>query len=156
MRSPGLRLGRHDILLGSLRGKMNKILYNLRGLLGIALTWSILWAAAMMVAGTIIRVVDPDSIDPGEEPIVLGAMVGLVGFMCGAVFSGILFIAERSKTLVDLSLSRAAMWGIVVSAAFLLLMSKDIRMIFLLGPLGAVSALASVAVARRRLNTRKI
>jgi hypothetical protein len=87
---------------------MNKILRNLRSLLGIALTWGILWATVMMVVGTIIGVVDPDSIDPGEEPIVLGAMVGLVGFICGVVFSGILFIAERSKTLIDLSLSRAA------------------------------------------------
>ncbi len=130
-------------------GKMNKILRNLRGLLGIGLTWGILWAAVTISVGMIIGVVDPDSIDPGEEPIVLGAMVGLVGFISGLVFSGLLSIAERRKTILDLSLSRVAMWGILVSAAFPLLAGKDIRMMLFLGPLGAVSALASVAIARR-------
>lgn len=128
---------------------MSTVLRNLRGLLGIALTWGILWAAVAIAVGTIIGIVDPDSIDPGEEPIVLGAMVGLVGFISGLVFSGLLSIAERQKTIIDLSLSRVAMWGILVSAAFPLLAGKDIRMMLFLGPLGAVSALASVAMARR-------
>ena len=128
---------------------MSKILRNLRGLLGIGLTWGIVWAALMIAVGMIIEVVDPDSIDPGEEPIVLGAMVGLVGFISGLVFSGLLSIAERRKTISDLSLSRVAMWGILVSAAFPLLAGKDIRMMLFLGPLGAVSALTSVALARR-------
>ncbi len=128
---------------------MSKILRNLRGLLGIGLTWGIVWAAVMIAVGMIIEVVDPDSIDPGEEPIVLGAMVGLVGFISGLVFGGLLSIAERQKTISDLSLSRVAMWGILVSAAFPLLAGKDIRMMLFLGPLGAVSALTSVALARR-------
>jgi len=128
---------------------MNKILRNLRGVLGIGLTWGILWAAVAISVGTIIGVVDPDSIDPGEEPIVLGRMVGVVGFICGVVFSGLLSIAERRKTIFDLSLSRVAMWGILVSAAFLLLMGKDMRMMLFLGPLGAVSAMASVTISRR-------
>lgn len=128
---------------------MSKILRSLRGLLGIGLTWGIVWAAVMIAVGMITEVVDPDSIDPGEEPIVLGAMVGLVGFISGLVFGGLLSIAERQKTISDLSLSRVAMWGILVSAAFPLLAGKDIRMMLFLGPLGAVSALASVALARR-------
>ena len=128
---------------------MSKILRSLRGLLGIGLTWGIVWAAVMIAVGMIIEVVDPDSIDPGEEPIVLGAVVGLVGFISGLVFSGLLSIAERRKTISDLSLSRVAMWGILVSAAFPLLAGKDIRMMLFLGPLGAVSALTSVALARR-------
>ncbi len=128
---------------------MSKILRSLRGLLGIGLTWGIVWAAVMIAVGMITEVVDPDSIDPGEEPIVLGAMVGLVGFISGLVFDGLLSIAERQKTISDLSLSRVAMWGILVSAAFPLLAGKDIRMMLFLGPLGAVSALASVALARR-------
>ena len=128
---------------------MSKILRNLRGLLGIGLTWGIVWAAVMIAVGMIIEVVDPDSIDPGEEPIVLGAVVGLVGFISGLVFGGLLSMAERQKTISDLSLSRVAMWGILVSAAFPLLAGKDIRMMLFLGPLGAVSALTSVALARR-------
>lgn len=128
---------------------MSKILRSLRGLLGIGLTWGIVWAAVMIAVGMIIEVVDPDSIDPGEEPIVLGAVVGLVGFISGLVFGGLLSMAERQKTISDLSLSRVAMWGILVSAAFPLLAGKDIRMMLFLGPLGAVSALASVALARR-------
>ena len=128
---------------------MSKILRSLRGLLGIGLTWGIVWAAVMIAVGMIIEVVDPDSIDPGEEPIVLGAVVGLVGFISGLVFGGLLSIAERQKTISDLSLSRVAMWGILVSAAFPLLAGKDIRMMLFLGPLGAVSALTSVALARR-------
>jgi len=126
------------------------MLQNLRGVLGIGVTWGILWAAVATSVGMIIGVMDPDSIDAGEEPIVLGLMSGVVGFISGVVFAILLSVAERRKTILDLSLSRVAMWGILVGAALPLLTGKDIRMMLFTGPLGAVSATASVAIERKR------
>ena len=54
---------------------MNKIIRSLHVVVGIGLTWGILWSALTITAGTIIGVIDPDSIDPGEEPIVLAPMI---------------------------------------------------------------------------------
>lgn len=130
---------------------MNKILWNLRNVSGIGLIWGILWAVVATSVGTIIGVVDPDSIDPGEEPLVLGQMSGVVGLIHGVVFGSLLFIVERRKTIIELSLRRAAMLGALVAAALPLLAGKDIRMMLLLGPLGAISAVASIAIVRKWL-----
>ncbi len=128
---------------------MNKFLRHLRGVLGIGLTWGFLWAAVAVAVLTIIGIVRPNDIDPGEEPLVLGPRIGLVGLICGLVLGSFLSIAERAKTIFDLSLSRVAMWGILVTAALFLLTGKDLRMLFFIGPLGAVSATTSVAIVRK-------
>jgi len=121
----------------------------LRNLLGIGLIWGILWAALAIIVGTILGVIDPHDIDPGEEPIVLAPMIGLVGFICGVVFGALASTAERGETIVDLPLIRVAMWGVLVSAALPLATGKDIPELLVTVPLGAVSALASVAIVRK-------
>ena len=47
---------------------MKRLLRKLRGAIGVGLTWGVLWALIAFALGVIIGVVDPDSIDPGEEP----------------------------------------------------------------------------------------
>src|SRR5262245_24003485 len=103
---------------------MTNILRNLRVVSGIGMTWGILWAVVVGTSGTIIGLIDPDSIDPGEEPIVLAGMSGLVGFICGVVFASFVSIVERRKAILELSLSRVAVWGIVVPATLFLLTGK--------------------------------
>jgi hypothetical protein len=46
------------------------------------------------------------------------------------------------------------MWGILVSAAFPLLTGKDIGQMLIIGSLGAVSAMASVAIVRKWVRGR--
>ncbi len=89
---------------------MNRLFRKLRGVLGIGLTWGELWAAIGLAVALVVGVVDPDSIDPGEEPIIVAGFVGVVGFISGVAFGTILSITA---------------------------------------PLGAVFAMASVAIARR-------
>jgi len=127
---------------------MNRFLRKLRGVLGTGLTWGVLWAAIGLAVGLIVGVVDPDSIDPGEAPIIIAAFVGIGGFISGVTFGTILSIAEGRKSILDLSLSRAALWGILGAAALPLLAGK-IDQLIITCPLGALFAMGSVAIARR-------
>jgi len=128
---------------------MKALLRKARGVLAVALTWGVLWWAIGMIVGLVIGVVDPDSIDPGEEPLVVGWIIGLVGFLSGLAFGLLLSLAEHRKTILDLSLPRVALWGILGAAAPLLLTGMPDGMVVVTCPLGAVFAAASIAIARR-------
>ena len=100
----------------------------------------------MFLLGTVIGVVDPDSIGPGEEPYRLGAIVGGVGFLCGASFALLLAWAERRKPIAKLSVARAAIWGALGAAAFPALggMPHVANILMFVCPLGAALASATV------------
>jgi hypothetical protein len=122
-----------------------------RTLLGIGLVWGIVWAVLAMIAGTVIAVIDPAQIDPGEEPIVLAPIIGLVGFICGLPFGAALVsTAARGQRISDLPLMRVASWGILVAAVLPLVTGKGIPEVLVTVPVGAASAMVSVAIMRRR------
>jgi hypothetical protein len=58
-------------------------------------------------------------------------------------------LAEGRKAIRDLSLSRAALWRMLGTAAFPLLTSVDNSVLLIVCPVGAVLAAASVAVAKK-------
>ena len=126
-----------------------KLFRRLRGALGVGVTWGVLWALIAFVIGLLIGVFDPDSIDAGESPLMMAAIVGTVGFVCGLIFSAILALAENRKTLRDLSPWRAAIWGMLGSAALPLLTGMQDSVALNTVPLGAIFAAGSVAIARR-------
>jgi len=128
---------------------MKSMLRKLRGIVSIGLTWGTLWGFLMFVTGVIIGIVDPDSIDPGESPVVIGAILGGMGLVSGALFGILLSVAERRKTIRELSVLRAALWGAVAAAAPLVLTPAPDGMVVILCPLGAAFAAGSVALARR-------
>lgn len=128
---------------------MGTLLRKLRGLLGLGLTWGILWAILTAAIGVVIWVVDPDSIDSGEGPLIASAIVGWQGFVAGVGFGILLSFAETRKAILDLSLIRAAIWGLLASAALPFLTGMPIGMLWFVCLLGATSASASVAIARR-------
>ena len=128
---------------------VNSLLRKLRGALGIGLTWGVLWAAIGFLTGVIIGIVDPDSIDPGESPLIAGAIVGVVGFISGVGFSVLLSLTEARKSIRDLSPARAALWGMLGAAALPLLTGMPNQLALITCPLGAVFAGVSVAIARR-------
>jgi hypothetical protein len=83
---------------------MRKWLARIRGAFLMALTWAVIWAPFGPLLGMI---VDPDG--TMDEPwIAVGA---LPGFFCGLLFSIVLGIAERRRSLHELSLARVAIWG---------------------------------------------
>lgn len=128
---------------------MKKFIRWLRGALGIGLTWGVLWVGLGMVLILIIKVVDPGQIGPGEGPAETLPILGLVGLLSGIGFAGILSLAERRRTLRELSVGRAALWGLLGGVGIPLLLGAGASMGWLTGPMGALFAGASVAIARR-------
>lgn len=118
-------------------------------MLGMGLTWAVGWALVMFIIGTIIGVVDPDSIDAGEEPWRIASIVGFVGFLSGTAFAAIFAGAERKKSIRDLSVLRSAIWGALGGAALPLLTSMNDSVLVNTMPLGALFAASTVAIARR-------
>jgi hypothetical protein len=128
---------------------MGALLRKCRGALGISITWGSVWGAIFAAIGLIVGLVDPDSIDPGEGPIVIVGTGAILGFVSGAGFGALLSLAEAGKRIPDLSLWRAALWGALATAVYPLLTPADDSMVFLLGPIAAALATVSVAVAKR-------
>jgi hypothetical protein len=102
-----------------------------------------------VVIGAVIWIVDPADIGPGEGPSKALPILGIVGLLSGLGFSAILSVAERRRTLRDLSTWRVGLWGMLGSAAIPLLMGTDGSMGLLTGSLGFVFATASVTIARK-------
>jgi len=121
----------------------------IRGALGIAVTWGALWVVIGLVVFTAFAIFDPEDIDPGEGPARVLPIFALVGFLSGLGFAVWLSLAERRRTLHQLSLWRVALWGLLGGVAIPLLMGADGSMGWLTGPMGAAFAAASVAAARR-------
>ena len=73
----------------------------------MGLAWAVVWVPIAVLIGT--KIVDPD--DSMDE---MWWMVGAIpGFLCGAIFSATVGIADGRRRLDELSFSRAAAWGAV-------------------------------------------
>lgn len=130
-------------------------LKRVRAAVVMGLVWAAVWAPAAVLVGLVI---DPDgSMD--EMWVAIGAYPGFVG---GVVFSIVLAIAARRRTLGELSLPRVALWGagagvIVGSLPFLFGTLAVGTPLWVLGAtvigsitlLSAASAAGSLALARR-------
>ena len=130
---------------------MNGWLRRIRGALGLGLAWAVAWFAAGMA---LLLVVGPDAAD---VPFPLG--FGLLGFLAGTTFSGVLGIVERRRRFDQMSLLRFGAWGGVGGLLFsgifvgaVALAGDPTLEILVLGPLfagaGAASAAGSLALAR--------
>ena len=128
---------------------MGTLLRRCRGALGIGALWGAAWAAIFAAVVLIVGVFDPDSIDRGEGPIEAARIGGVVGFVSGAVFAMLLSLADGRKTIRDLSVGRAALWGMLGAAAIPLLTPANDDLVLVLCPIGAALAAASVAAAKR-------
>lgn len=127
---------------------MNMIPEHLRRVACIGLVWAVVWAAIAMMVGTVIGFIDPNDIGPGDAPIALAPMIGFVGLIGGIVFAIILAIAERRRTTPELPLIQVAMWGVLVSAMIPFVMGMGIPEVFVTAPVGALSAMGSVALVQ--------
>ena len=129
---------------------MDELLRKLRGIIGAGVTWAVGWALVMMLIGIGISIVDPDSIDQGEEIWRVLGIVGTVGFFSGTIFGGLMALAEGRRTsLMELSPLRAALLGALAGAALPLLTGINDSVLSNTVPLGALFASATVALARR-------
>jgi hypothetical protein len=120
-----------------------------RGALGISVTWAVAWAAILTGMFAIVGLLFPDSADPGESPLRAAWIGAVFGAVSGAAFAVLLSLVDGRRTIRDLSIIRAALWGGLGTAAFPLLTPVNDRLLFILCPIGAAVAAASVAVAKK-------
>ena len=128
---------------------MSGWLRKLRGVVGIGLTWGVLWGMAAAALSAIVGAVDPARAGPGLGPMRVAVIIGFAGFVSGVGFGLLLSLAERRRILRELSLGRAALWGTLGAAAIPLLTGAGYGMLFFTCPLGLAFAVGSVALARR-------
>jgi len=128
---------------------MNQLLRRIRGIIGTGLTWAAAWIGLGAGLGALAGF-------PLTYLVRIALTNSVGGFIAGTAFATILSIAERKRTLGDLSLKRVALWG---AAGGVLVTSMPLAfgapVAFLLGPLlinggiGATLATGSVVMARR-------
>jgi hypothetical protein len=128
---------------------MRKWLRRLRGAIGMGLTWALAWFSAGMVLLIIV------GFGAADVPFPLG--FGLLGFLAGVTFSGVLGIVEGRRRFDQMSLSRFAAWGalggLLLSGIFVPVAGLGGGALLVLGPVfalsGSVCAAGSLALARR-------
>ncbi len=109
------------------------------------LLWAPAWAAIFTLLIGIPSIFIPIRGDAG--PIRMIAIIAWVGLVSGALFGVVLSFAESRKSVGDLSLVRAALWGILASAVFPLVTDRADQ-VFWTCPLGLITSVILIAVAR--------
>lgn len=131
----------------------HSILRRACGVLGIAASWSIVWAAVFAALGSVIWMTRPQDFDAGESLLVVAGFSAVVGFASGTVYGVILALVERRRTITELAIPRVCVWGALASAVWPVLITAKTSMVVVLCPLGAICAVAAVALVRRAERT---
>jgi hypothetical protein len=120
----------------------------IRGAIGLGLAWAFAWFSAGMVLLFIVGF--------GAADVPFPLFFGLLGFLAGATFSGILGLAEGRRRFDQMSLPRFAGWGalggVLLAGIFSWLTGLE-GGLAILGPVfavaGAGSAAGTLTLARR-------
>ena len=129
---------------------MGQLLRKLRGALGVAVTWGTVWAAVFLVITGVIAVVHPPSLDEPGDTFLRFALIGAwYGFFSGTVFSALLALFERNRSIAELSLKRVALWGAIATSVWPLVTPVDDGNALIFSPIGAGIAAGLVALARK-------
>ncbi|HSQ30424.1 MAG TPA: hypothetical protein VLN49_11275 [Gemmatimonadaceae bacterium] len=127
---------------------MKRWLKRIRGAIGMGLAWAAAWFGAGLVLLLVVGF--------GAADVPFPLFFGLLGFIAGATFSGLLGIFARRRRFDQLSLPRFAGWGalggLLLAGMFVLLAGPDAEFL-VVGPVfglaGAISAAGTLALARR-------
>ena len=127
---------------------MGKWLGRIRGAIGMGITWAVAWSAAGLVPRWLFGF-NTDA----PFPIIFGVL----GFIAGLIFSGLLMLTEGRRGFDEMKLSRFAAWGAVggflLSAIFARVASLGWADVVVIVPTfavaGAICGSGSLALARR-------
>jgi len=123
-------------------------LRRIRAAIGIGLTWALAWFGAGLVLLLVVGF--------GAADVPFPLFFGLLGFLAGATFSGLLGILGRRRRFDQMSLPRFATWGalggLLLSAILVVAAGPGgdvlvMSTVFALA--GAISAAGTLALARR-------
>ena len=131
---------------------MNRWLRRIRGAIGMGLTWAAAWFGAGMILLLVVGV--------GAADVPFPLFFGLLGFLAGATFSGVVGMAEGRRRFDQMSLARFAGWGalggLLLSGVFVLVAGLAGELL-VLAPVfalaGAGSAAGTLALARRTVKS---
>jgi hypothetical protein len=131
---------------------MKRWLGGIRGTILMVLTWTVGWGLGF--GGLIEAFIDPH----GAIEDVWLTVMAVPGFIGGALFSGLLRVAEGRRSFAEVSLVRAALWGAVTGVALGALgvargltgpsPRAALAMIATAAALGVVAAIGSVVLFR--------
>ena len=129
---------------------MRKWLRRIRGAIGMGVTWAAVWSAAGLV---------PRWVFGFNADVPFPLVFGVLGFVAGLTFSGLVVLTEGRRRFDQISLPRFAGWGamagLLLSALFAKAASLDWGDVLAIAPTfalaSAVCASASLVVARRAL-----
>ena len=133
---------------------MSKWMRRIRGGIGIGLLWGTAWFGAGMVLLLIV------GLDAADVPFPL--FFGLLGFIAGLAFSGILGAVERRRSFDQMSIPRFAALGGVGGFLLSLVLTLIVGggALPLLGPIfagaGAACAAGTLALARKADDRRSL
>lgn len=126
---------------------MKKWLRRIRGAVGIGLTWAAAWFGAGLILLLVVGV--------GAADVPFPLFFGLLGFLAGVTFSGVLGLLEGRRRFDQMSLPRFAGWGGVggfLLAGIFVVAAGLAGELLVLGPVFALSSAAcaagSLALAR--------
>jgi hypothetical protein len=127
---------------------MRKWLRRIRGAIGIGFTWAAAWFAAGLV---------PRWVFGFNADVPFPLVFGILGFIAGVIFSGLLMLTEGRRGFDQMRLSRFAAWGAVggllLSAIFSRAASLGFGEVLAIAPTLAVAcaicASGSLALAKR-------
>jgi hypothetical protein len=127
---------------------MRKWLRRVRGAIGTGFTWGATWSVAGLIPRWVLGF-NPDA----PFPIVFGVL----GFLAGIMFFGLLVLTEGRHRFDEMSLPRFAGWGalggLLLSVLFVMATSLGWGELLAVAPTfalaSAVSASGSLALARR-------
>src|SRR5689334_1245446 len=92
---------------------MRKWLRRIRGAIGMGVTWAAAWSVAGMIPRWVLGI-------NADAPFPL--IFGVLGFIAGLTFSGLIVLAEGRHRFDQISLRRFAAWGamggLLLSAVF--------------------------------------
>jgi hypothetical protein len=131
----------------------------LRGIFGMGSLWALSWGAVFGAINAVGATVIGEPLAGVLTAALINGVLGgaFLGFLIGSLFGAILVRAERGRGVSSLSLIRFATWGALAggafSAAIAVLPGSTLRpsvpiAIGLMSVIGAVSAAASLALAR--------
>jgi len=127
---------------------MGKWMRRFRGAIGMGFTWAAAWGAAGMV---------PRWLFGFNTDVPFPLVFGVLGFIAGVIFSGLLMLTEGRRGFDQMTLPRFAAWGavggVLLSAIFTRAASLGWADALAIAPTfavaGAICASGSLALARR-------
>lgn len=125
-----------------------RLLRSLRGAIGMGLTWALGWFVAGGILGLIIG--------PGTDDVPLPVRFGILGFLSGVTFSGVLRVVAGRRRFDQMSLGRFAGWGALGGLALSGILAltagpggQPLIMVPIFALAGAGSAVGTLALARK-------